>query len=94
MVAFATEHLTEGQKDDPRFTQWIVSLENTTDGVKTQTRYPVHQCSDEEFDRFHRIEAESRIKVAQLQAAGQFKCFDWQKEDMNVYGSWRSDANW
>ena len=54
----------------------------------------MHQCSDEEFERFHPIEDESRAAVAKIRAAGKFKCFDWQKEDMDVYGNWRSDANW
>ena len=56
MIAFATEHWDTGYKDDPRYTQWMVLVERMNEDVYTKTWYPVHQCSDEEFDKFFRIE--------------------------------------
>ena len=79
MVAFAAEHWDTGFKDDPRYIQWTVLFQKFVDNVETKAWYPVHQCTDEEFARFHRVDDESAIKVARLQAAGQFKCIDWQE---------------
>ena len=79
MIAFAAEHWDTGFKDDPRYIQWTVLFQKFVDNVETKAWYPVHQCTDEEFARFHRVDDESAIKVARLQAAGQFKCIDWQE---------------
>ena len=94
MIAFAAEHWEQGYKDNPRYIQWGVLRQKFVDAVESTTWYPVHQCSEEEFARFHRIEDESAIKIAQLQAAGQLKCLDWQEKDLDVSGSWRSADSW
>ena len=56
MVAVAAEHWEWGYKDDPRYVQWAVTIEKMTDGVFSKTHHPVHQCSDEEFNKFYTIE--------------------------------------
>ena len=56
MVAFAAEHWFKGYRDDPRYIQWAGAIETQTDGVYSVNYYPLHQCSDEEFDRFWTIE--------------------------------------
>ena len=74
MVAVAAEHWEWGYKDDPRYIQWAATIMIVSDGVVTTNHYPMHQCTDEEFNSFYKIEDQSAIKVAQLQAARQLQC--------------------
>ena len=58
MIAFSAEK-RNGQilEFDPRYIRWMSKTVVLRDGVKTDTFYPLHRCSDQEVTKF--FEADS-----------------------------------
>ena len=42
---------------DPRYVRWISKKVVLRDGVKTETFYPLHACSDKELEKFYPAES-------------------------------------
>ena len=78
MMAFTLQQWDGGYKDDPRYIQWTMQVTDVIDGDEKKIFYPLHKCTDEEFERFYAIEKRSAIKVAKIQADGKWMCFDWR----------------
>ena len=95
MIAFAIEHWHSGGKSDPKYIQWVVHREIFTDSFQTSAEwYQTHRCTDEEFERFYPTMPDAQIKVARLQAAQQWFCFDWRGSGFELFGSWRTDDSY
>ena len=77
-MAFTLAQWDGGYKDDPRYIQWTMQVTDVIDGDEKKKFYPLHKCTDEEFERFYAIEKRSAIKVAKIQADGKWMCFDWR----------------
>ena len=59
MIAFSAE--TRNGKIlhyDPRYVRWIAKTVVLLDGVKTNTFYPLHTCSERELEKFFPAESE------------------------------------
>ena len=64
MIAVTAEHWLTGAKNDPNYIQWVGSFNIATADNYTQTYFPLHICTDEDFDKFYPIAPNSAAKVA------------------------------
>ena len=95
-MAFGIGNFYEGIKDDPRFTQWLVSYNTAdSDGNNQARHYLMHKCTDSEYAKFYPPDHDSKVKFELFKKSRSFYCFDLPEErDQEIYGYWQSGSNY
>ena len=95
MLAVAVEHfLEETPKSDPRFVKWVSSYWITTAESSEVVHYPMHRCSDEDLIKFNPPDNRSAGKVKALSEGKELFCLPQKAQELMLFGSWRSGANY
>ena len=64
MMAFALMDFYEGVKNDPRIFKWIAVYSFADlDGKYYEKFYPLHECTQEDFAKFHPPDFKTRPKI-------------------------------
>ena len=56
MVAVSVENWLEGEKNDPKYVQWVASHSIVSADGYEERRYPMNVCTDEDMSNFHPTE--------------------------------------
>ena len=51
-------------------------------------------CTKEDFEKFYTVEKRSASLFASYQANGGLFCIDWQKVNLELYGTWQFDSHY
>lgn len=90
MMAFSARHWFDGAKTDTRYIYWVLTHITNSDEYK-EVNYPMHRCTNEDFEHFYPYEESSVKKVELFKEGGHWFCFDWRTTDFDLYGTWRTD---
>ena len=90
MIAVAVENYLEGPKSDPRFVKWVASYQISTKDKFEVVNYPMHRCTDEEYDGFYPPDDRSSAKIKQLQESNELFCLSHKVRELILFGGSRS----
>ena len=94
-LAISLKNYRTGIRNDPRYVQSVVGVEQRVDGVTKTFFYPLHPCTKNDFAKFYPVEARSKGTVNQLIAAGGLQCLDWEVAKLApLRGHWRTDESY
>ena len=51
----------------------------------------MHQCTDDDFEKFYTIDEGSVESVNNARKANEMWCLDWTALQFDIYGTWRTD---
>ena len=58
MLAFRMEDFSTGEiKNDPKYVKWMATHYDVSTGARTNTDIPMHQCTEEDYAKFHTVNA-------------------------------------
>lgn len=44
-------------KNDPKYVKWMATHYDVSTGARTNTDIPMHQCTEEDYAKFHTVNA-------------------------------------
>ena len=54
----------------------------------------MHPCTDEDFEKFYTVDKRSAEMLEFYTTNGGLHCIDFQKLELEIYGSWSLDDNY
>ena len=90
MVAFAVvDYISGDPKNDKKFIKWFGQLIVADGDDEDYFEIPMHECTENDFKRFHKPAKTSQWDADYYSKEGGFMCIDWTKVEMqgNDYGS-------
>ena len=95
MMAFSASQWDKGARTDSRYIQWLTTVVTATKDSYTEVNYPMHRCTDADFDNFYPIAPETFEKVTKFKDDGRWFCFDIKAfEDITMHGRWVDDDDY
>ena len=90
MMAFTLDHWQKGPRNDPRYTQWVMEVSTSFSYNGGVAFYPMHKCTDEEFQKFYAFEGGAASKAEKFHADGHLWCME-TAQLIDLKGSWKTD---
>ena len=88
MLAVALEDFNTGEiKKDPRYVKWYAEYLDNDMGVKTKTEVPMHECSEEDYAKFHTPNDAALERLERIKENGGMMCIDWKRDSVVFSGN-------